>query len=55
MAEKGIDVKVLQKVMGHKNVAVTLNVYNHVDLHRLTREFERLESVETPMYADIEG
>ena len=45
MAEMGMDVKVLQKVMGHKNVSVTMNVYNHVDLHRLTREFERLESM----------
>lgn len=46
MAENGMDVKVLQAVMGHKNVTVTMNVYNHVDLHRLTREFERLDGLE---------
>ena len=43
MAEAGIDVKVLQIIMGHSNAAITMNIYNHADLERTSREVERLE------------
>ncbi len=42
MAELGIDVKVLQAIMGHKKAETTMNVYNHADLHRITKEFEKV-------------
>ena len=35
MAENGLDVKVLQTIMGHKTLAVTMEVYNHVDNDRI--------------------
>lgn len=49
LAELGIDIKVLQAIMGHKKVDMTMNVYNHADLHRITREFEKINVVE-PAY-----
>ena len=32
MAEKRIDVKVLQYIMGHAHIDVTMDVYNHVSV-----------------------
>lgn len=46
MAEAGIDVKVLQVIMGHARADVTMNIYNHVDLRRMTKEMERIETSE---------
>ncbi len=43
MAEAGVDIKVLQTVMGHKKADVTMNIYNHVDLHRIRKEFEKVD------------
>ena len=34
MAESGIDVKVLQYIMGHNSINVTMEVYNHVSVER---------------------
>lgn len=45
MAECGMDVKVLQTIMGHSNIAVTMNVYNHVTEERMRKEMQRLERV----------
>lgn len=45
MAENGCDVKVLQEIMGHKNIAVTMQVYNHVNNERTKKEVGRLPSV----------
>ena len=45
MAENGIDVKVLQEIMGHKTIAVTMQVYNHVLSERVKSEVERVDSV----------
>lgn len=28
MAENGCDIKVLQEIMGHKNIKITMQVYN---------------------------
>lgn len=43
MAEAGIDVKVLQTVMGYKKADITMNIYNHVDLCRARKEFEKVD------------
>lgn len=44
MAENGMDIKVLQEIMGHKTIAVTMQVYNHVLADRTQAEVERVES-----------
>ena len=44
MAENGIDIKVLQNIMGHKTIAVTMQVYNHVLEERSLSEVNRVES-----------
>lgn len=45
MAENGVDIKVLQELMGHANITVTMQVYNHVDKDRIKREFIGLNDV----------
>lgn len=44
MAENGMDVKVLQEIMGHKTIAVTMQVYNHVLEDRTRTEVNRVGS-----------
>lgn len=44
MAERGIDVKVLQYIMGHANIAVTMEVYNHIgDMSRVEKEIAKMD------------
>ena len=45
MAEAGIDPKVLQVIMGHSNITITMNVYNHVDTTRVQNEMKKLENI----------
>lgn len=45
MAENGMDVKVLQEIMGHKTIEVTMLVYNHVSDERSQNEVQRVSSV----------
>lgn len=45
MAESGMDPKVLQKIMGHKSIAVTMEIYNHVDSDRMQTEIERIPDI----------
>lgn len=45
MAEAGIDVKVLQVIMGHSDPAVTLKVYDHVEKERMKKEILKMEYV----------
>ncbi len=41
-----MDAKVLQSIMGHKNIAITMDVYNHVnDYERLAKEVDRVSKV----------
>ena len=40
-----MDVKVLQTIMGHSNIAVTMEVYNHVDKVRVQNEMKKLENI----------
>jgi integrase len=46
MAESGMDVKVLQYLMGHADSAVTMNVYNHIsDRRRVEDEMKKIENL----------
>lgn len=45
MAENGMDIKVLQEIMGHKTIAITMQVYNHVNFERAQKEVVGLDSV----------
>ena len=45
MAEAGMDPKVLQYVMGHKDIGVTMGVYNHVSaMERVVKEMAKMEA-----------
>lgn len=43
MAECGIDIKVLQSIMGHSDITITMNIYNHASYERNQQEIIRLE------------
>lgn len=45
MAESGIDPKALQYIMGHSEISVTMNVYNHVDEARVKNEMKKAEEI----------
>ena len=45
MAEAGIDPKVLQYIMGHSKISVTMDVYNHALTERNRKEMDKLESI----------
>jgi len=45
MAENGMDVKVLQEIMGHANISVTMQVYNHATFERTQKAMEEIDSV----------
>ena len=46
MAEAGVDVKVLQYIMGHADASTTMNIYNHVSgLERVAKEMAKLDEV----------
>lgn len=40
-----IDIKVLQMIMGHSDISITMNIYNHVDAARVQNEMKKLENV----------
>lgn len=44
MAELGMDIKVLQTIMGHSDIKITMQVYNHVNETRLLNEFSRIKN-----------
>ena len=47
MAETNLDIKVVQYVMGHVKISVTMDVYNHVtDRERIVREIAKLDEVQ---------
>lgn len=48
-AEAGCDIKVLQYIMGQTDLKTTMQIYNHADLERVKRMFDKLEK------ADIHG
>ena len=45
MAENGLDVKVLQKIMGHKSITITMQIYNHVSEQRIQDSIKGVASV----------
>lgn len=46
MAENQMDVKVLQMIMGHSSISVTMDIYNHADNYeRLSKEVERVSKI----------
>ena len=45
MAEKGMDRRTLQEIMGHQNLALNMKVYNHVDEKRMRDEMDKLDAV----------
>lgn len=45
MAENGIDIKVLQEIMGHSDISVTMNIYNHVDFDRIHAEADKIQDI----------
>ncbi len=46
MAEKGMDIKVLQYIMGHSNIAVTMEVYNHItEKQRIENEIKKMDDL----------
>lgn len=45
MAEAGVDPKVLQYIMGHSKISVTMEVYNHVSAERNRKEMDKLEKI----------
>lgn len=45
MSEAGVDPKVLQYIMGHSRMAVTMEVYNHVSPERNRKEMDKLEKI----------
>lgn len=47
MAEAGIDPKVLQAIMGHSNISVTMDVYNHTDAAKLKNEMQKAAEILT--------
>ena len=44
-----MDIKVLQYIMGHAHIDVTMDVYNHLgDRSRIEKEVSRLDDSELP-------
>lgn len=46
MAKSGMNPKVLQYLMGHSDISVTLNVYTHVNLEDAKKELKKIASSE---------
>lgn len=43
LAESGLEPKVLQYIMGHANVSVTLDVYTHLDFTKIQEKMEAIQ------------
>lgn len=46
MAKSGMNPKTLQYLMGHSDIAVTLNVYTHVELEDAEKELQKMQGLE---------
>lgn len=44
-----MDIKVVQKIMGHKSVQITLDIYAHTEKERIREEIKKMDAVE-PLY-----
>jgi len=45
MSEAGIDPKVLQYIMGHSKISVTMEIYNHTSQERNRKEMDKMEKI----------
>ena len=55
MAETDLDMKVVQYVMGHANISVTMEVYNHItDRSRIEKEIAKMDLVQI-MWLDFQS
>ncbi len=43
LAETGLEPKVLQYIMGHANVSITLDVYTHLDFTQIQEKMEAVQ------------
>ncbi len=43
LAESGLEPKVLQYIMGHANITVTLDVYTHLDFSQIQKKMEEVQ------------
>ena len=43
MAENGMDLKVLQYIMGHADASVTMDIYNHTSKERVFAEMDKMD------------
>jgi len=43
MAESGLEPKVLQIIMGHSSIAITMDVYTHLDFEQIQ---ERVDAIQ---------
>lgn len=46
MADNGIDIKVLQSIMGHANITTTMEVYRHLNDSKLYKEVEKMPKIQ---------
>ena len=47
MAKSGISVKTLQYLMGHTDIAVTMNVYTHISFNDTEEELKKMEELKS--------
>lgn len=55
-AEAGMDIKIVQYLMGHSDIKTTIKVYNHADVERAKRAMEKLNEFQekyTNPYTDF--
>lgn len=45
MANKGINPKTMQYLMGHSDIGITLNIYTHTTLENVFNEVQRAEQI----------
>lgn len=43
--ESGINIKTVQYLMGHSEIATTLNIYTHVNAEQVKSEMKKLENI----------
>lgn len=43
LAESGLEPKVLQYIMGHANISITLDVYTHLDFSQIQKKMEEVQ------------